>query len=224
MTHVIFDLLAYAVAFWVMHREGATVPSPVPLTLRDEYLLFLILGFTVGAIGLSTLNNTLSLHHLVPGKSILGGLIGGIVSSEWFKRRHGIRGSTGARMVPSLSIGIAVGRIGCFVSGLDDYTYGIVTAWPWGVDFGDGVLRHPVQLYESGAMVLFFLYSVWLRRTNPERFAHSIFYVFALYYGLQRFAWELLKPYADIALGINVLGWSALGLAFYGIYYLQKDI
>ena len=35
-------------------------------------------------------------------------------------------------------------------------TYGTPTALPWGVDFGDGVPRHPVQLYEAATMAAFF--------------------------------------------------------------------
>lgn len=50
---------------------------------------------------------------------------------------------------------MAVGRLGCFFAGLPDYTYGVPTDLPWGVNFGDGVPRHPVQLYESAAMLLF---------------------------------------------------------------------
>jgi len=37
-----------------------------------------------------------------------------------------------------LAVGIAVGRIGCFLTGLDDHTYGLPTTLPWAVDFGDG--------------------------------------------------------------------------------------
>jgi prolipoprotein diacylglyceryltransferase len=54
-----------------------------------------------------------------------------------------------------LAIGIAVGRLGCFFAGLDDFTYGTPTTLPWGHDFGDGIARHPVQLYESAAMAAF---------------------------------------------------------------------
>src|SRR5262249_23059982 len=43
---------------------------------------------------------------------------------------------------------MAVGRVGCFLAGLSDGTYGSPTSLPWGVDLGDGVSRHPVQLYE----------------------------------------------------------------------------
>jgi len=57
----------------------------------------------------------------------------------------------------SLTIGIAVGKIKCYFSGLEDYTYGIQTDLFLAVDFGGGILRHPVQLYESLVMALFFV-------------------------------------------------------------------
>ncbi len=91
------------------------------------------------------------------GHSIAGAVAGGIVGVEMFKFARGIRGSTGAQFVAPLAAGIAVGRLGCFFAGLPDYTYGTPTSLPWGVDFGDGVPRHPVQLYESAAMLLFLL-------------------------------------------------------------------
>ncbi len=34
------------------------------------------------------------------------------------------------------------------MTGLSDRTYGTPTSLPWGIDFGDGIPRHPTQLYE----------------------------------------------------------------------------
>ena len=97
----------------------------------------------------------------VLGHSIAGAIAGGVIAVEAFKLVFGIRGSTGAQFVAPLATGIAVGRLGCFFAGLPDFTYGTPTALPWGVDFGDGIARHPVQLYESAAMLLFLI--VYLR-------------------------------------------------------------
>src|SRR5258708_36630797 len=57
------------------------------------------------------------------------------------------RRSTGDLCVYPLIFGQCVGRIGCFLTGLDDHTHGNFTSLPWGVNFGDGP-RHPTQLYE----------------------------------------------------------------------------
>ena len=90
---------------------------------------------------------------------------------------------------------MAVGRLGCFFAGLDDFTYGTPTSVPWGVDFGDGVHRHPVQLYEALAMGAMLLLLLWrLKKRDPFWLANG-FYIVVGWYGLQRFAWEFLKPY-----------------------------
>jgi prolipoprotein diacylglyceryltransferase len=59
---------------------------------------------------------------LIGGKSIVGGLLGGLCAVEWAKRRVGITRATGDLFVLPLVVGIAIGRIGCFLTGLDDHT------------------------------------------------------------------------------------------------------
>ncbi len=132
-------------------------------------------------------------------------------------------GSGGAYFVPSLAIGIAIGRIGCYLSGIEDYTYGVETTSIFGHDFGDGILRHPVQLYESGAMGLFFLYSVWVYNHCKKRFENTIFYQFIGYYSLQRFVWEFLKPYEHLIFGLTIFQIICLILMIYALIYLKRE-
>jgi prolipoprotein diacylglyceryltransferase len=82
------------------------------------------------------------------GKTVVGALLGGLVGVEVTKKRIGVQQSTGDRFVEPLIIGMAIGRIGCFLTGLSDRTYGTVTRLPWGVNSGDGLLRYPTQPYE----------------------------------------------------------------------------
>lgn len=223
--HLLFDLLSYLVAGMLSWRYFKD-PNPVITEedMRWYYYTALIVGFVLGSVSLSMLNNYLSLEgQVILGKSILGALFGGILFSEVFTYFAGIKGSTGAYFVPSLAIGIAIGRVGCFLAGLEDYTYGVETTLPWGVDFGDGIARHPVQLYESLASFGFFWFAVWRYRIDRRGFEHSIFYQFILWYALQRFAWEQLKPYENIALGINLFGWVCLALIGYAIVYLYRN-
>jgi prolipoprotein diacylglyceryltransferase len=86
--------------------------------------------------------------YLIGGKTIVGALAGGLISVELTKRYIGIRTSTGDLYAIPLALGIAIGRIGCFLTGLSDNTYGTSTNLPWAVNFGDGIPRHPTQLYE----------------------------------------------------------------------------
>jgi len=82
------------------------------------------------------------------GKTIVGALIFGLISVELIKRYIRLRQSTGDLYAIPLALGIAIGRVGCFLTGLSDNTYGTPTNLPWAINFGDGIPRHPTQLYE----------------------------------------------------------------------------
>src|SRR6201999_2912276 len=101
------------------------------------------------------------------GKTIVGGLIGGLLTVEYAKKKMGFAGRTGDLFALPLCVGIAVGRIGCFLAGLNDYTYGSVTSLPWGIDFGDGMKRHPAQLYEIIFLVCLGLF-LFARMRKPH--------------------------------------------------------
>ncbi len=88
------------------------------------------------------------------GQSIVGGLLGGLIGIELAKVLTRQPASTGDLMVLPIAAGLALGRIGCFVAGLHDDTYGLPTTLPWGVDVGDGLARHPTALYEIVVVLL----------------------------------------------------------------------
>jgi prolipoprotein diacylglyceryltransferase len=202
LLHIVFDAVAWVAAglslVWL--TRFARVPFP-PAPTRDlPYLAALIFGAGIGAVLFGTLN--LWISHL-PGmaRSVEGGIAGAIIAVEIYKRLAGVRVRTGARFALPLAVGIAVGRIGCFFAGLDDFTYGTPTALPWGRDFGDGVMRHPVQLYESGSMAAFALFYAW--RVHLGALSHRFvidngFYLAVGWYGAQRFVWEFFKPYGTL--------------------------
>ncbi len=78
------------------------------------------------------------------------------------KRSIGLQQSTGDLYAIPLAVAIAIGRIGCFLTGLPDNTYGTPTNLPWAVNFGDNIPRHPTQLYEIIFLVTLvpFLYRI----------------------------------------------------------------
>jgi len=175
-------------------------------------------GFLAGSL-VSFVGPAPTLSH-----SVAGVLAGAIVAVEIYKVVRGIRGSTGVAFTGALTLGIAVGRWGCLFSGLPDRTFGSPSALPWAVDLGDGIGRHPVQLYESGAMALFLAaYVAGLAARAPWALRRG-FYALCLAYGAQRFAWEFLKPYPALVGPFNLFHILSGGLVAYGWIYWRADL
>jgi prolipoprotein diacylglyceryltransferase len=225
--HFVFDLLALLsgvlLSLWFRRKYVFHRPAGITHAAQHHYyLLALLFGLVAGSFLLGTLNLHFSGQSGL-SKSMLGGVFGAIVAAETFKYFAGIRQSTGLYFVPGLIMLIAVGRIGCFLAGLPDFTYGIETSLPWGVDFGDGIRRHPVQLYESFTMLTFL---VVLLTSYPHKSAfwqRQGFYVFVLVYAGQRFIWEFLKPYPPVLAGLNLFHWICLALLAYALFMLNRS-
>lgn len=226
LLHSLFDLLALlagiAIYVWLPLPSAAS-PAREPFKLDPLYPLALAGGGLIGAYLFGTANAWLSGQEGI-GRSIEGALAGAILGIEILKWRRGIGGSTGMRFVAPLAAAIAIGRIGCFLSGLDDLTHGTPTALPWGYDFGDGIQRHPVQLYESLTMVAFLAaFLVLLSRGNALAITTG-FYLFVGVYAAQRFVWEFLKPYGTVLGPFNLFHLLSLGLIVYAIVYAKREL
>jgi phosphatidylglycerol:prolipoprotein diacylglycerol transferase len=222
--HFAFDMAAWLSA-WLIGRFVARryFAGAVRTPFGDPcYFIALGLGAIAGALAFGSLNMSLAGFTQI-GHSIAGAVAGGIVGVELYKRIAGIKGSTGGQFVASLALGIAVGRLGCFFAGLPDYTYGIATPLPRGVDFGDGVQRHPVQLYESAAMLLFAVWYLNGLRTNSPLVRVQGFYLFTGWYAVQRFAWEFLKPYPTVIGPFNVFHLICAALLGYSIFMMRQS-
>lgn len=226
LLHSLFDLLAVltGVAIYIWLPVPASVSAPrEPFKLDRAYPLALALGGLIGAYLFGTLNAWLS-GEAGLGRSIAGALAGAIVGIEMLKRRRGIVGSTGWRFAAPMAGAIAVGRIGCFLSGLDDFTHGTPTSLPWGHDFGDGIARHPVQLYESLAMAAFLLAFLVLLWRRNDLVGRTGFYLFVGVYAGQRFVWEFLKPYGTVVGPFNLFHLLSLSLIAYAIVYARREL
>lgn len=216
--HLVMELIAYAAGFqlylWLRRREKRR-----GLALETESNMWVIVGCVLGAmVGSKLLAWTESMgfywpHRASPrvwleGKTIVGGLLGGWMGVEIAKKRLRITRSTGDLFVFPLILGMSIGRIGCFLTGLDDHTFGVATSLPWGVDFGDGIRRHPTQLYDI-VFLLFMACVFALRRRYPWANGR-MFRWFFLGYLSWRFAAEFIKP-REIRL--SALNLSAIQIA-----------
>jgi phosphatidylglycerol:prolipoprotein diacylglycerol transferase len=124
------------------------------------------------------------------GLAFFGGLFGAMIAAWIYARRAGIPfGSLADLFAPAVPIGAAIGRISCFLDGMD---YGTPTGLPWGVLYtnpnsyapNDGVARHPDQVYELlGDLVI-----AALLFTVRNRFSHgSLFLVYLILFSVLRF-------------------------------------
>ena len=222
LIHTAFDLLASMSALtmtvfvykWRLGDAGDRIS-----TIGPGYLIAFVAGAVVGGFGFGTLNLYLTGIEGI-GRSILGAFFGAVVFVELYKYAKSIRGSTGLIFVPAFATSVTIGRLGCFFSGLNDQTYGTATSLPWAVDFGDGILRHPVQIYESISMAAFLLFTLTMLARKQRFFMANGFYLLAVWYGAQRFIWEFFKPYGTITGSLNVFHFLCAGLITYGLWMI----
>jgi phosphatidylglycerol---prolipoprotein diacylglyceryl transferase len=217
--HLLFESLSYVVGFRVYHqlrkRSGDVV--------TDEHRWLVITAAIVGAaVGGKVLNwfvapqllfsNWSNPYFLMSGKTVVGGLMGGLFAVELTKRVAGVRRRTGDLFAIPLCVGIAIGRVGCFLAGLQDDAYGVATGLPWGVDFGDGVARHPTQVYE---VIWLGLIALWLWRLSGSSYREGdLFKTFMVAYFAFRLAAEFIKPAAPI-FGLTAIQWACVAMLVY---------
>ena len=155
------------------------------------------------------------------GMSFHGGLIGVICAMLFFAMRRGFSFWQVADFVaPLVPTGLAAGRLGNFING---ELWGRATTVPWGMVFpqaGDGVPRHPSQLYEVlGEGILLFLL-VWIFARKPRPLA-AVSGVFLIGYGVARFCVEFTREPDDflglLTFGLSMGQWLSLPMIVFGI-------
>jgi phosphatidylglycerol---prolipoprotein diacylglyceryl transferase len=226
--HQVFEFLAYLLGFQIfllLRRRSGDVVAP---RVRWSIVAAAILGGALGSRLLfwledpaQTLARLDDPAFLLGGKTVVGGLIGGLLGVELTKKVLGVAGRTGDLFALPLAVGIAVGRIGCFLAGLSDRTFGIATSLPWAVDFGDGIRRHPTQLYEAVFLAgLAVVLAVATRRRHPPG---SVFRLFMMAYLAFRVLVDAIKPDLRLALGLSAIQWAALlTLTYYVLIFRQQ--
>jgi prolipoprotein diacylglyceryltransferase len=217
--HLVFESIAYTVALRLSLRNFQR--DTIAPSARTSVILGGLIGALIGSKLLVLLQHWDLWQQpdqlfwlLVQGKTVVGGLLGAIVGVELTKHWIGVTESTGDAFVYPLIWGMAIGRIGCFLTGLSDRTYGLPTTLPWGVDFGDGIPRHPTQLYEIGFLVaLWFFLRV---RSRYQRRSGDLFKFYVLAYCSFRLLIDFIKPDFRPLFGISAIqAASLLALIYY---------
>ncbi|HEX5138376.1 MAG TPA: prolipoprotein diacylglyceryl transferase family protein [Planctomycetota bacterium] len=184
-------LAALVLAWWVARRSGEIEPFHV-----DRLAPLLVGAGLLGAWSFGWMGGG-------PGGS--RGLFGALVAGVGAGIAYGVcqrltLGRVGDAFAVPLALGVAVGRVGCFLEGC---CRGTPTDLPWAVGG-----RQPAQLYESlGALALAGVVALARRR---RRVPGEGFLAFGIGYGALRFALEPLRgnhvPWAE---GLTIHQWLA---------------
>ena len=204
--HFAFEIAGYVAAavvyVVVRQRRGDALPDPA----RAAVLAGAAFGAAIGT----------RLLVLFEGKTVVGGLLGGLIGVEIAKRVIGVKRSTGDLFVLPILTAMCIGRIGCFLAGPMDHTAGDPTNLPWGMAIADGVRRHPVALYEIAFLLIL---AMWLAR--PHRREGDSFRLFMTSYLAFRLAVDFIKPEPrPLALGMSAIQWACVaGLLYYALVF-----
>jgi phosphatidylglycerol---prolipoprotein diacylglyceryl transferase len=222
--HTVLETLAYFIGFRIFLYLRRTRGDAIPNHTRWWALAAAAMGAACGSKLLYwfehpalTWQHRLDPAFLLGGKSIIGALAGGLIAVEATKLLLAEHRSTGDLIALPLAIGAALGRIGCFLTGLADDTCGTPTSLPWGVNFGDGIPRHPTQLYEIAFLLLLAAF-LWHLMRRPHRDG-DVFKAFQVAYSSWRLAIDFIKPEQRFA-GLSSIQWVALAL----LLYYARDI
>ncbi|MEM9654380.1 MAG: prolipoprotein diacylglyceryl transferase family protein [Actinomycetota bacterium] len=194
----------------------------------DRKLLLIALGALVGAAVTSRIGSGVRYFATTPeptatglfleaGRSLLGGLVGAYVGVEVTKRLVGVTESTGDLFAPGVALGLAIGRVGCFLT----EQLGTPTAAPWGMTMNQtGVKRgllcldcgqcptctastsfHPSFLYEIGFHALAF--AVLWRKRDDERWQGRLLARYLVAYAAFRFLVEFVRGNVQFLFGMS---------------------
>lgn len=187
-----------------------------------------LIGALLGSKIIGTLENPQALLdaknqflYFWMSNTIVGGLTFGLIGVEITKKIIGHKESTGDLIVFPLMLAMIIGRIGCFLTGVYEQTYGVETTFIFGMDLGDGLLRHPVALYEI--VYLIFLWIVL--KIVQKKYTYSsgyLFQVFMLAYFSFRLCLDFIKPIHPLFLGLSSIQLTCVCVIIYYIFKLLQ--
>lgn len=220
--HLILEYLAFFLAFryYVFLRKRST--DVISKENRMSIILGAIIGALLGSRFFGFMENPIldfsieNIIQLMNVKTIMGGLFGGLIGVEISKKIIGEKHSSGDLFTFPIILGIFIGRIGCFLSGVNEFTYGSETTSFLGMNLGDGILRHPIAFYEL--IFLIFLFILLRQIKNQKSLENgTLFKIFMLSYFGFRFFIEFIKPNTFFILGLSSIQWLSILCYFY--YY-----
>ncbi len=237
-THEFFTVLGLVVAagFLLFESRRRGLADRAMATIAAGALLGAAIGARAGHWWVAVTENEawLSLPVMLvdAGKSVLGGLVGAYVGVVVTKRLIGYPYKTGDVFAPAVALGLAVGRIGCFVT----EQIGTPTGLPWGFvpppetlsripncpQCQPGVAMHPSFLYEIAFFVVLFAVLVWLR--SRVQIPGELFKIFLASYCVFRFGVEFVRGNEVVGLGLTRSQWFLLATGPIITWYFVRQV
>ena len=238
-----FEIRWYSLAYiagillgW-LYCKKKIIKDKVLFNLFDDFITYLIIGIILGGrLGYALfynlnyyLENPIEIFMVWNGgMSFHGGLIGVIIASLLFSKKHNMNQFIFLDLVSlTAPIGIFFGRIANFIN---SELYGRPTDVPWSVKFIiiDNIKRHPSQLYEAifEGIILFLLLGHFNKKgylKNPGQISG----LFLIFYSSFRFMVEFFRS-PDPQLGyifLNLTLGQVLSIIFLilgGILFFYK--
>jgi prolipoprotein diacylglyceryltransferase len=105
--------------------------------------------------------------------------------------------------------------------GIYEETYGVETTFFTGMNLGDGLLRHPVTLYETAFLLMLWIGLIQLEKKLPL-VDGGRFKIFMISYLLFRFLNDFIKPHYTFSFGLSTIQLVCLGgLIYYAVYIFK---
>lgn len=196
---------AILIGIWLAGREG--VRKGFEKQNIYDFSFYVILAGILGARIYYVLFSDWS-HYLANplkifalwegGLAIHGAILAGVIVAIWYTWKEKLSlWKWLDTFAPSLILGQAIGRIGCFFNG---DAHGYPTSLPWGLVYSSdscagqmfpGQPLHPTQLYELGFNLIIFLV-LWKLRKKPL-FDGFLFLTYAILYSSIRIFVEYFR-------------------------------
>jgi phosphatidylglycerol:prolipoprotein diacylglycerol transferase len=185
----------------VRQAKKENIPPDKIVDLGFYILLSALIGSRLFYILINAshyLKNPLDIFKIWEGGLVFyGGLLLAVPTVIWYIKKNSLGvWSIADTFAPSIAIGHAIGRLGCFFAGC---CYGKpAEGLPWAVTFTDpeslaiiGVPLHPTQIYESlGEFINFFILIILQRYKS---FNGQLFQTYIILYSVLRFIVEFFR-------------------------------
>ncbi len=216
LTYQFFVITAMLVGGWLI-REDSSKWSMQPIqrwSILGVAFIGALIGSAIPAFFAGGFVEQLAWSVPITPKTVMGGILCSFIFVALYKKIAFIHFDTSDGFARGAIAMMAIGRIGCI---FQHCCYGKQASW--GMHFGDGLSRIPVQYFEAfGLFSILFL--IQFLHNNDLFSGRRLFIIFALY-GLLRFALEFWREQlASSYLGIGFYQWIALLILITGIWQI----